>query len=62
MTEQRARLRTVLRTDFMAEEAIRSLLMQPDWNLQSFDEIKRHLRGFDGGEGNELRKLLVTAP
>jgi hypothetical protein len=45
----------------MGEEAIRGLLMHQDWSLRSFEEIKRHLRGFDAGEGNELRKLLVTA-
>ena len=55
---QEARLRTELRTEFMAEEAIRSLLLDERWELRSFAEIKRRVRGFDDGE---LRRLLVRA-
>jgi hypothetical protein len=55
---QEARLRTELRTEFMAEEAIRGLLMHENWKQRSFDEIKRRLRGFDD---DELRRLLVRA-
>ena len=52
------RLRAELRTEFAAEEAIKSLLINPEWALRSFDEISRRLRGFDG---DELRRLLVRA-
>lgn len=55
---QEDRLRAELRTEFMAEEAIRQLLLHPDWNQRSFDEIKRRLKGF---EDNELRRLLVRS-
>jgi hypothetical protein len=55
---QEARLRTELRTEFMAEEAIRLLLEHEDWSLRSFDEIKRRIRGFTD---DELRRLLVRA-
>ena len=55
---QEARLRTELRTEFMAEEAIRGLLSHERWTLRSFDEIERRLRGFDD---DELRRLLVRA-
>ncbi|MET7478188.1 hypothetical protein ABZT17_28015 [Streptomyces sp. NPDC005648] len=54
---QQDRLRTELRTQFMAEEAIRELLRsaQPK---RSFDVIERRVGGFDG---NALRQLLVRA-
>jgi hypothetical protein len=55
---QEARLRTELRTEFMAEEAIRALLTHERWSLRSFDEIKRRVRGFSD---DELRRLLVRA-
>ena len=55
---QVARLRTELRTEFMAEEAIRKLLMHETWNQRSFEKIKNHIRGF---EDNELRRYLVRA-
>lgn len=55
---QAARLRTELRTEFMAEEAIRRLLTDKNWTLRRFDEIKRRLRGF---EDDDLRRLLVRA-
>jgi hypothetical protein len=55
---QEERLRTELRTEFMAEEAIRALLNHPEWVQRSFDEIKHHVRGF---EDNELRQLLVRS-
>lgn len=40
-----------------ASEAIKSLLRERDWELRSFDAIRKHIRGF---EDDELRKLLVT--
>ncbi|WP_221357633.1 hypothetical protein [Streptomyces beigongshangae] len=54
---QEERLRTELRTEFMAEEAIRELLLsaQPK---RSFEVIERRVGGFDG---DELRQLLVRA-
>lgn len=54
---QEERLRTELRTEFMAEEAIRALLLsaQPK---RSFEVIERRVGGFDGAE---LRQLLVRA-
>jgi len=55
---QETRLRTELRTEFMAEEAIRGLLTHERWTLRSFEEIKRRLRSFDD---DELRRLLVRA-
>jgi hypothetical protein len=55
---QERKLRTDLRTEFMAEEAVRQLLNSPKWEMRSFDEIRTRLGGF---EDNELRKLLVRA-
>jgi hypothetical protein len=55
---QAQRLRTELRTEFMAEEAILKLLLHEKWRVRSFTEIKRRIRGF---EDNELRKMLVSA-
>jgi hypothetical protein len=55
---QEMRLRTELRTEFMAEEAIRSLLLHKDWELRSFDAIKRRVGGF---ADEQLRQLLVRA-
>jgi len=42
----------------IAEEAIRSLLLHPDWEVRSFAAIKRRVGGFDD---DELRQLLVRA-
>jgi hypothetical protein len=55
---QEERLRTELRTEFMAEEAIHALLNHPRWTQRSFEEIKRRVRGF---EDDELRQLLVRS-
>jgi hypothetical protein len=49
---------THLRTEFMAENAIQSLLRRPGWKLRTFDAIKSRLKGFDD---DELRKLLVRS-
>jgi len=55
---QERKLRTDLRTEFMAEEAVKRLLKSPKWQKRSFEEISKRLGGF---QGNELRKLLVRA-
>ena len=52
------RLRTELRTEFMAEEAVKKLLRHKKWEKRSFAEIQRRVGGF---EDEELRKLLVRA-
>ena len=58
LIQQEQRLRTELRTEFMAEEAIRRLLLHSEWEKRSFEEIKRRVGGFDD---DELRKLLVRS-
>jgi hypothetical protein len=55
---QERKLRTELRTEFMAEEAIRSLLLHKEWELRSFDAIRGRVGGFGD---DELRQLLVRA-
>ncbi|HUA10412.1 MAG TPA: hypothetical protein VMA83_00225 [Solirubrobacteraceae bacterium] len=55
---QRSRLRDELRTEFMAETAIRDLLLHDDWRLRSFQVIAHRIRGF---EDDELRRLLIRA-
>lgn len=55
---QERRLRTELRTEFMAEEVARSLLLDERWGKRSFDEIRKRLGGFDE---DELRRILVRA-
>jgi hypothetical protein len=55
---QAERLRTELRTQFMAEEAIRQLLLHDEWRQRSFTAVKRRVGGFSD---DELRQLLVRA-
>ena len=55
---QERKLRVELRTEFMAETAIRRLLMCPKWKKRSVEEIEKRLGGF---ERNELGRLLVRA-
>jgi len=55
---QERKLKAELRTEFMAEQAAKKLLESPKWEKRSFDEIKKHLAGFDD---NELRKILVRS-
>lgn len=55
---QERKLKTELRTEFMAEQAAKSLLENDKWKKRSFDAIKKRLGGFDD---NELRKILVRA-
>jgi hypothetical protein len=61
---QEERLRAELRTEFMAETAIRKLLSHPDWQRRSFNAIKRAMGSSPTGaafEDNELRKLLIRS-
>jgi hypothetical protein len=58
LESQRERLRAELRTEFMAEEALRSLLEHPKWKYRSFDAIRKKVRGFDD---DELRRLLIRS-
>jgi len=55
---QERKLKMELRTEFMAEQAVKSLLECEKWKKRSFDEIKKRLGGFDD---DELRKILVRA-
>ena len=55
---QERRLRQELRTQFMAEEALRELLSHPDWRLRSFEIITKRVRGFSD---DELRQLLIRS-
>ncbi len=55
---QERKLKTELRTEFMAEQVAKKLLESPKWTMRSFDEIKKRLAGFDD---NELRKILVRS-
>lgn len=55
---QERKLKTELRTEFMAELVAKKLLESPQWKKRSFDEIKKRLAGFDD---NELRKILVRS-
>lgn len=55
---QERKLKMELRTEFMAEQAAKSLLENGKWKRRSFDEIKKRLGGFDD---NGLRKILVRA-
>jgi hypothetical protein len=55
---QRSKLREELRTEFMAETAIRDLLLHDKWRLRSFGVIAQRVRGFDA---DELRRLLIRA-
>jgi hypothetical protein len=55
---QERKLRTELKTEFMAEAAARRLLLSPKWKKRSFDEIRRRIGGF---EDPELQKILVRA-
>ena len=52
------KLRAELQTEFMAEQAVKSLHENPQWKKRSLSEIKKRLGGFDD---DELRKILVRA-
>lgn len=55
---QERKLKTELRTEFMAEQVARALLENEKWKKRSFEEIKKRLGGF---EDDELRKILVRS-
>jgi hypothetical protein len=55
---QQAKLREELKLEYSVETSIKQLLGNQGWELRSFAEIARHLRGF---EDNELRRHLVRA-
>lgn len=55
---QERRLKAELRTEFMAEQAVKSLLENDKWKKRSFTAIKSRLGGFTD---DELRKILVRA-
>jgi hypothetical protein len=55
---QERKLKSELRTEFMAEQVARALLEDERWKKRSFSAIKKRLGGF---EDNELRKILVRA-
>jgi hypothetical protein len=40
-----------------ASKAIKALLQEPEWELRSFEAIRKHVRGFSD---DELRQLLVA--
>jgi hypothetical protein len=46
------------RTLFQAERVAHELLMMPEWELRSFDAIKRRLGGF---EDEQIRQILIRA-
>jgi hypothetical protein len=54
----REKLETENRLANSASAAIRELLLSPQWELRSFEAIKKHIRGFSD---DELRKLLVAS-
>ncbi len=55
---QERRWRNEFKTEFMAEQAVKKLLMHEKWKQRSFEEIGKKIGGF---EQDELRKLLVRA-
>lgn len=55
---QERKLKSDLRTEFMAEQVAKTLLEDDNWKKRSFAEIQKRLGGF---EDNELRKILVRA-
>ena len=55
---QERRLKQELKTEFMAEKAVNSLLSDDRWKKRSFEEIQKRVGGF---EDDELRKILVRA-
>ena len=45
----------------MAEQAIRDFLKSEEWPLRSFEKIKDRVGGFDGNDGDDLRRLLIRS-
>lgn len=58
LEHQEVRLRTELKTEFMAENVARNLLDHPKAPYRSFRILRHHLGGFDD---DELRRILVRA-
>jgi hypothetical protein len=57
-SQEEARLKAELRTEFMAEEAIHALLMHEKWRRRTFATIKKRIGGFSD---DELRQYLVRS-
>ena len=55
---QERKLKSELRTEFMAEQVAKTLLENEKWKKRSFTEIQKRLGGF---EDNDLRRILVRA-
>ena len=55
---QERKLKSEFHTEFMAEQAIKSLLETEKWKKRGFSAIKKRIGGFDD---EELRRLLVRA-
>lgn len=55
---QEDRLKKELKTEFMAEKVVASLLTHEKWKQRSFSAIKKRLGGF---QDDELRKILVRS-
>lgn len=55
---QERKLKSELRTEFMAEQVATTLLEDEKWKKRSFTEIQKRLGGF---EDDELRRILVRA-
>ena len=53
---QERKLKSELRTEFIAEQVARTLLEDEKWKKRSFSEIQKRLGGF---EENDLRRILV---
>lgn len=58
INHQRERLRREFQLEFATEAAIKALLIDGQYEMRSFDKIKRHLPGFDD---NELRRYLIRS-
>jgi hypothetical protein len=58
LRHEREKLEAEMRTQFMAEAAIRELLLQEGWEQRSFTVIQNKVGGF---EDDELRQLLVRS-
>jgi hypothetical protein len=54
----REKLQTENKLELEASKAIRELLLLPEWQLRSFEAIRKHIRGFSD---DELRQLLIAS-
>lgn len=55
---QERKLKAELRTEFMAEQVVSSLLRNDKWKKRSYTEIKKRIGGFSD---EELKKILVRS-